>query len=182
MKVLFTGVIAVIVALLAPAIAFTPIPSTPFVGKLPIILRQRSYDIKGILEGLGIRPEDVSEILVYVFFTGLGGEANETSRAFYEIYTESPEEVRYKQFMNAVFNQPDTVINSANLWIPYDNVEESGKLYARRIGASFEPKLADIQLVMKSVEYNSLDEAMRAYVAGSNPESVYRDIFLIGYR
>lgn len=180
MKVFFAGVIAVsILALLPPAIAFTPIPTTPLVGKLPVIEQERSYDIKQLLEDQGIQAEDVSEFLVYVFFTGLGG-GNKASRAFYEIYTESPEGEKYSQFMNAVFDQPDTVINSANLWIPYDNVADPGKLHARKIDMNYKHKLADIQVVMKSAEYNNLDEAMTAYVEGT--DTVFRDIYLIGYR
>ena len=52
---------------------FIPIPTVPFVGKLPLGDTPEPYDIAGILAGLGIRPDSVEDILVYVFFTGLGG-------------------------------------------------------------------------------------------------------------
>ena len=44
----------------------------------------------------GILPDSVSDILVYVFFTGLGGGAGPASRAFYEIYTEDSTGLQYK--------------------------------------------------------------------------------------
>ena len=83
------GVITILLgtALLTSASSdFIPIPSTPFVGKLPLGDTPAQYDIAGILDGLGIRPDSVEDILVYVFFTGLGGGAGPTSQAFYENY------------------------------------------------------------------------------------------------
>ena len=84
----------------------------------------------------GIEPDLVNEILVYVFFTaaGLGDGKGPASRVFYKIYTESYTGVQYKQFLNAIFNQPDTVINSTNLWIPYNSLAAPGYLYAHKIG------------------------------------------------
>ena len=160
---------------------FIPIPSTPFVGKLPLDDKPASYDIAGILNGLGIRPDSVEDILVYVFFTGLGGGAGPESRAFYEIYTESSNGTMNSQFLNAVFDQPDSVINSENLWIPYTNLAPPGSLYAQKISAN--SPLSHIQFAnaeQQSVEYNNLHEAMNAYVQGT--DSVFRDIYLIAYR
>lgn len=177
------GVITILgTALLTSASSdFIPIPSTPFVGKLPLDSTPASYDIAGILDGLGIRPDSVEDILVYVFFTGLGGGAGPASRAFYEIYTESSKGVKNSQFLNAIFNQPDTVINSANLWIPYTDLVSPGNLYAAKISANY--RLSRIQFAIaeqQSVEYKNLHEAMNAYVQGT--ETVFRDIYLIAYR
>ena len=160
---------------------FIPIPSVPFVGKLPVDNTPASYDIAGILQDLGIKVDSVEEILVYVFFTGLGGGAGPASRAFYEIYTEGSMGQKYKQFLNAVFDQPDTVINSANLWIPYTDLASPGKLYAQKISAG--SRLSRIQFAIaqqRSVEYQNLYEAMNAYTQGT--DTVFRDIFLIAYR
>lgn len=130
----------------------------------------------------GILPDSVSDILVYVFFTGLGGGAGPASRAFYEIYTEDSTGLQYKQFLNAVFNQPDTVINSANLMVPYhlDHAATSGYLYAHKISANNQLSHAQLAAIeQQSVTYTSLHEAMNAYVQGE--QRVFRDIFLIGY-
>ena len=160
-----------IAALLTSSTAFTPLYDTPFVGKLPLNNDPEEYDIAEILVQHGVSPYNVKEILVYVFFTGLGGGAGPTNRAFYEIYTESAT-AQYKLFFNAVFNQPDTVINSANLWIPYAGL---GYLYAHKIGQQeFDAE------EQQSVTHNSLHEAINAYVQGK--ENVFRDIYLIGYR
>jgi hypothetical protein len=118
---------------------------------------------------------------VYVFFTGLGGGAGPASRAFYDIYTESSNGLKNSQYLNAVFDQPDTVINSANLWIPYTDLTPPGNLYAQKISAG--SRLSRIQFAIaeqQSVEYKNLHEAMNAYVQGT--ETVFRDIFLIAYR
>ena len=177
------GVITILGAALLTSASpdFIPIPNTPFVGKLPLDDSTSSYDIAGILQDQGISVDSVEEILVYVFFTGLGGGAGPASRAFYEIYTEGSTGSKYKQFLNAVFDQPDTVINSANLWIPYTDLAPPGNLYARKISANHH--LSRIQFAVaqqRSVEYKNLYEAMNAYVQGT--ETVFRDIYLIAYR
>ena len=160
---------------------FVPIPGTPFVGKLPLGDSTSSYDIAGILQGEGISLDSVEEILVFVFFTGLGGGAGPASRAFYEIYTENSTGVKYNQFLNAVFDQPDTVINSANLWIPYSDLAAPGHLYARKISANYQlSRIECAAAEQRSVEYKNLYEAMNAYVQGT--ETVFRDIYLIAYR
>lgn len=165
------AVITIIAALLTSSTAFIPLDDTPFVGKLPLNNDPKEYNIAEILLHHDVSPYDVNEILVYVFFTGLGGGAGPANRAFYEIYTESAS-AQYKLFFNAVFNQPDTVINSANLWIPYAGL---GYLYAHKIGQQ-EYDVEDQQ----SLTHKSLHEAMNAYVQGK--ENVFRDIYLIGYR
>ena len=160
---------------------FIPIPSTPLVGKLPLNNSVASYDVAGILRDLGIQIDSVEEILIYVFFTGLGGDPGPATRAFYTIYTQDRRGVQYKQFMNAVFNQPDTVINSANLWIPYRDVSADGNLYAQKINANYLPsRIMFAAAQERSVEYENLYQAMNAYVQGT--ETVFRDIYLIAYR
>ena len=180
------GVITIVAAVLTlnSVIAddFIPIPDTPFVGKLPLDGAVSSYDITPLLVARGIDPNEVEEILIYVFFTGLGSGQGQATRAFYQIYTQGSNGDQYKQFMNAVFNQPDTVINSANLWFPYCNLAAcaSGNLFAQKISTS--SQLSRILLAVaeiKSVEYKNLDEAMNAYVQGT--DTVFRDIYLIGY-
>ena len=151
------GVITILgaVALLSSASPdFIPIPSTPFVGKLPLDSHPTPYDIAGILGNLGISVVDVKDILIYVFFTGLGHGTGTASRAYYEIYTQDLQGLKYKQFFNAVFNQPDTVIDSANLWIPYTNVGTDGNLYAKMVSANY--RLSRIMFAAakrRSVEY-----------------------------
>ena len=75
------GVITILGAalLISASPDFIPIPNTPFVGKLPLDDSTSSYDIAGILQGQGISIDRLKEILVYVFFTGLGGGAARTS-------------------------------------------------------------------------------------------------------
>ena len=131
------GVIITVAALFTSSTAsFIPIPDTPLIGKLPLTEDPKSYDVAKILVDHGIQPDLVNEILVYVFFTGLGKGEGPARRAFYEIYTESSTGVQYKQFLNAVFNQPDTVINSANLFIPYCSLAAPGYLFAHKISAN----------------------------------------------
>ena len=174
------GVITVVLLTSATA-TFTPIPNTPFVGQLPITEIPQSYDIAAILESEGINPDTVNEILIYVYLTGLGSEPDTTRRAYYELYTETPSGIQYKQFMNAVFDQPDTVIISANLWIPYCNLAAPGFLYAHMISANYY-RLSHLFAAskQKSLEYKNLAEAMHAYLVGT--QTVFREIFLIGYR
>ena len=176
------GVITIVAALLTSSSAFIPLPDTPFVGKLPLTDDPELYDIAEILLDHGIPIDSVSEILVYIFFTGLGGGAGPASRAFYEIYTESTTGLQYKQFLNAVFNQPDTVINSANLWVPYSDIAIPGYLYAHKISADNQVSRIQFAAVEQQsvISYNNLHEAMNAYVQGK--QRVFRDIFLIGYR
>lgn len=177
------GVITIVGAVLltSATAAFTPIPNTPLVGLLPITEVPQSYDIAAILENEGINPDTVTEILIYVYFTGLGSEPDITRRAYYELYTESPSGIQYKQFMNAVFDQPDTVIDSANLWVPYCNLAAPGFLYARMISANYY-RLSHLFATaeQKSVKYKNLAEAMHAYHLGT--KTIFREIFLIGYR
>ena len=159
---------------------FIPIPGTPLVGKLPLTGVVSSYDLKSLLVQSNIQPSEVEAILVYVFFTGLGSGSGTATRAFYEIYTESNGGLQFKQFLNAVFNQPDTVINSANLWIPYNYLASGGNLYAKMISASSRVSYMELaEAKMRSKEFKNLDEAMKAYVEGT--QAVFRDIYLIGY-
>ena len=177
------GVITIVAALLTSSSAFIPLPDTPLIGKLPLTMDPKSYDVAQILTNHSIPIDTVGDILVYVFFTGLGGGEGPASRAFYEIYTESPTGVQYKQFLNAVFNQPDTVINSANLWIPYRDLAPPGNLFAHKISANNRPsriQFAAIEQLQPSVIYRNLHEAMNAYV--QREQNTFRDIFLIGYR
>ena len=157
---------------------------TPWIGTLPE--RENvveTYDIESLLKKEGVTdPSKVSEILVYAFFTGLGEDGSkQTLRAVYEIYTESESgSDRYSQLMNAVFNQPDTVINCANLWIPYT----TGKMNAR-IPKKWmtQPKPGDATAVIPSTKdrkYNNLSEAMEAYTSGE--QTLFKELFLLGYR
>ena len=177
------GVITIATALLSSSTvtAFIPLPDPPFIGKLPLTDDVRSYDIAGILADHGIAPDSVSDILVYVFFTGLGGSTvGPPVRAFYELYTESTAGLQYKQYLNAVFNQRDTVMDSANLWIPYFDLATPGYLYAHKITAEDEQSRIQCAAVEEqSVTYKNLHEAMDAYVQGR--DTVFRDIYLIGY-
>lgn len=174
------GVITTVAALVTTSTAFIPLPDTPFVGKLPLGSLPVNYDIAKILSDHGIRPSTVKDILVYVFFTGIGDGTGRANRAFYEIYTEGSTGLQYKQFLNAVFNQPDTVINSANLWIPYKDVAPPGYLVAKKIGVNYRHSYNQFAAAeQRSVNYKNLHEAMNAYVQGAR--SVFRDIFLIGY-
>ena len=159
---------------------------TPWIGTLP----ERTgvvekYDIEMLLKNSGVSdPSKVSEILVYVFFTGLGAEDKiPTVRAIYELYTEQtgvPGSPRYSQLMNAVFNQPDTVINSANLWIPY---ARNGVLNARIPDKWMtKPKPGEAPYVIPSAKkvFKTLGAAMEAYTSGE--ETLFKDLFLLGYR
>ena len=172
------GVITIVAALVTTATAFIPLPDTPYVGKLPLDSFPEKYDIAGILQDHGVNVNAVKDILIYVFFTGIGNGQGQATRAFYEIYTESSTGLQYKQFLNAVFNQPDTVINSANLWIPYSDLAPPGCLFAQKISAN--PQLQFAAAEQKSVNYKNLHEAMNAYVQGE--QRVFRHIFLTGYR
>lgn len=157
---------------------------TPWIGSLPEktgVVKQ--YDIKTLLEERGVDPGKVSEILVYVFFTGLGTEDNiPTVRAVYELYTVpgKPGSPHFSQFMNAVFNQPDTVVNSANLWIPYTS---TGALYARIPDKWMTaPKPGEAPYVIPAAKkvFKSLGAAMEAYTRGE--ETLFKDLYLLGYR
>ena len=154
--------------------------NTPYIGTLPDDDSEiRHYNIKQILIDAGVPdPSKVSEVLVYGFFTGLAGESPKlnTIRAVYEIYTTPGlSTTHYSQLMNATFNQPDTVINSANLWIPYTI---DGVLYARIPAQWITPGPRDIPRSKKT--YKNLDEAMKAYAKGE--ETIFKDLYLLGYR
>ena len=159
--------------------------ATPWIGTLPRRAGySEKYDIEALLKEKGVTdPSKVSEILVYAFFTGLGKEDNiPTVRAVYELYTESsvPTNARYSQLMNAVFNQPDTVINSANLWIPYTS---NGVLLARipdKWITQAKPGESPYILPEGKKTYKTLGAAMEAYANGE--ETLFKDIFLLGYR
>lgn len=154
---------------------------TPYIGSLPDNDKETMrYNIKQILIDAGVSdPSQVGEILVYGFFTGLAGAKPTlcTIRAVYEIYTkpDPTSEDHYSQLMNATFNQPDTVINSANLWIPYTS---EGILYARIPAQWITPGATDIPRSKKT--YKNLDEAMKAYAKGE--ETTFKDLYLLGYR
>ena len=157
---------------------------TPWIGKLPRTTDVlETYDIETLLRESGVAdPSKVSEILVYAFFTGVGQEDNiPTVRAVYELYTESPtDRARYSQLMNAVFNQPDTVMNSANLWMPYTS---NGTLYARIPDKWITPRKPGqppFVIPQSKKVYKNLGAAMEAYAKGE--DTIFDDIFLLGYR
>ena len=151
--------------------------NTPWLGSLPNKSDEIvTFNVKDILVKLGVQVSQVSEILVYVFFTGLPGSTGQFQRAVYEIYTEGDgENERYSHLMNAVFNQPDTVINSANLWFPFT---PSGELKAR-IPAKWSSTAQELAPKHKH-HYKCLQEAMQAYV--NSDEEAFMDAFLLGYR
>ena len=158
--------------------------NTPYIGTLPENDKEpMHYDIRQILIDAGVSdPSKVSEILVYGFFTGLASANPKlcTIRAVYEIYTKpapsaGAAEAHYSQLMNATFNQLDTVINSANLWIPYTS---EGVLYARIPAHWITPGAKDIPRPRR--KYKNLDEAMKAYAKGE--ETTFKDLYLLGYR
>ena len=82
--------------------------------------------------------------------------------------------------MNAVFNQLDTVINSANLWIPYT---PKGLLYARIPDKWItQPKEGETPYIIPEAKktYKTLGAAIEAYTCGK--ETLFKDMFLLGYR
>ena len=152
--------------------------ATPWLGTLPLDVDVvKTYDLKQYL------PTDkkVSEVLIYCFFSSLPRTTRgAVVRSVYELYTttEGIGAPRYSQLMNATFNQPDTVINSANLWIP----NTDGLLRARLPAAWSSGKVPQADAdQLKAHKFKNLDEAMKAYVQDNN-DTLFCDIFLLGYR
>jgi hypothetical protein len=157
---------------------------TPYIGTLPDHTGEIiEYDINKILKDAGVNdPTEVSEILIYAFFTGLGDKLSKSGntivRAVYEIYTKPAGALavdHYSQLMNATFNQPDTVINSVNMWVPHTS---DGKLYVRIPDEWMTKGPCNIPRSKKT--YKNVDEAMKAFACGE--ETVFKDLFLLGYR
>lgn len=156
---------------------------TPWLGTLPVVLDvPKHYDLKKYIPASDL-PK-VSEVLVYVFFTGVPHPVPEGApivRAVYELYTGGdnvlPPPPRYSQLMNAIFNQRDTVINSANLWFPYTS---DGTLKARIPAAWLSEKIPDDAVASEKHSFKNLDEAMKAYASAKSP--YFLDLFLLGYR
>ena len=129
-------------------------------------------------------PKDkkISEVLIYVFFSSLPNDKRKGPivRSCYELFTTSDKSgaPRYSRFMNTVFNQPDTVIESANIWLPYTD----GKLRVRLPWSSGPiPEVDCSQLCHDQRSFKHLDECMKAF-AGDNDHTIFNDLFLLGYR
>lgn len=153
---------------------------TPYLGNLPSEAGVLStYNVKEKLVELGIANIDrISEVFVYVFFTGFDAKnIKPVQRAVYEIFTQGDgKDARYSQFMNATFNQRDTVINSANMWFPFT---PNGQLFAR-IPAKWSSSEGKLCADCKHA-YKNLGEAMEAYVKNDD-NTLFMDLFLTGYR
>ena len=153
--------------------------STPWLGTLPLDLdKVETYDLTKHLPS----GKKISEVLIYAFFSSLPSKTKGSIiRSVYELYTTTtdlPGAPRYSQLMNATFNQPDTIINSANLWIPYTD----GLLRARlpRQWSTGPLPQADVAQ-LKQHAFKNLDEAMKAFTE-NNDETIFCDLFLLGYR
>ena len=153
--------------------------ATPWLGTLPLEVDVvKTYDLKKYL------PTDkkVSEVLIYCFFSSLPRTTTgPVVRSVYELYTTSTDVLgapRYSQLMNATFNQPDTVINSANLWMPYTDGQLRARLPDKWVSGPI-PKADADQL--RAHKFKNLDEAMKAF-AEDNNQTLFCDIFLLGYR
>ena len=151
---------------------------TPCLGTLPVVLNQtKEYHLEQYIPEAD--RDKVSEVLVYVFFTGLPhATAKPITRAVYELYTEKTSQ-RYSQLMNAVFNQKDTVINSANLWFPYTT---GGTLKARIPAKWVSGVIPDDAYAAEKKTFKNLDEAMTAYATADDKQSYFMHLFLLGYR
>ena len=152
--------------------------ATPWLGTLPLeVDKVESYDLKKYLPA----DKKVSEVLIYCFFSSLPRKTTgPIVRSVYELYTttEVPGAPRYSQLMNTTFNQPDTVMNSANLWMPYTDGQLRARLPDKWVSGPL-PK-ADVDQ-LKARKFKNLDEAMKAY-AEENNQTLFCDIFLLGYR
>lgn len=151
---------------------------TPYLGTLPLdVNKVKTYNLKQFLPP----GQKISEVLIYGFFSSLPRKTKgPIVRSVYELYTTTVVEgaSRYSQFMNATFNQPDTVINSINLWLPYTD----GLLRARlpATWSSGPIPQADVDR-LKQHAFKNLDEAMKAF-AEDNDDTIFCDLFLLGYR
>lgn len=153
---------------------------TPWIGTLPTEKGKiKEYDLSKYLP-VGV---EIKEILIYAFISGLPPKQPPKGgivRAVYEIYTEGTDRRHYSQLMNAVFNQPDTVMNSANLWIPYANTQGVLKARIPETWVSA-PKLPDDVVAAEKHTFKNLSEAL-ASNAADNDQNVFIDLFLLGYR
>ena len=152
--------------------------ATPWLGTLPLEIDVvKTYDLKKYLPP----GKEVSEVLIYCFFSSLPRKTTgPIVRSVYELYTTTDGigTPRYSQLMNTTFNQPDTIINSANLWMPYTDGQLRARLPDKWVSGPL-PK-ADIDQ-LKAHKFKNLDEAMKAY-AEENNQTLFCDIFLLGYR
>ena len=112
---------------------------------------EKEYTITGV-------PTGAKEILVYTFVT-VKGESGDFHRGYYEIATSAGGK-RYTQYMNVATGDGITVLNSANLWLPFG---ADGKLTAKLI-------CADCEKGKKSIK-------------GTTPVTgEWSDVFIVGYR
>lgn len=152
--------------------------STPWLGTLPLVLDEvKTYDLTKYLPS----GKKISEVLIYAFFSSLPRKTEgPIVRSVYELYTTTDllGAPRYSQLMNATFNQLDTIINSANLWIPYTD----GLLRARLPQAWSTGPLPQADAAqLKQHAFKNLDEAMKAFTE-NNDQTIFCDLFLLGYR
>ena len=89
---------------------------------------------------------------------------------------------RYSKLMNVVFDQKDTVINSANLWFPLTN---DGLLNARipavwTTGGSVPSDMQKAVQAAAKCNHKNMSDVMHSYAEGTR--TVFLDLFLTGYR
>ena len=165
----------------------TAVTTPPYLGTLPVEVGVvKSYDIGKALSEQHVDLSQVTEFQIYVFFTGLPNPelkpSAEVKRGVYELYTEPTSQLyRNSKYMNVVFDQKDTVINSANLWFPYIN----GNLYAHipkewTTGARLPDHMHKASRTAADCQHKNIHEVMQAYANGSRV--VFLDLFLTGYR
>ena len=167
----------------------TDLSTAPQLGTLPVAVNVvKSYDINNALSQ-HVQQVDltkVSEFQIYVFFTGLPNpSAQALKRGVYELYTQPTRQgppYRYSKFMNVVFDQKDTVINSANLWFP---LTSDGYLHAClpelwTTGGAVPDDVHEAVQAAADCQPKNVSEVMQEYADGTR--EVFLDLFLTGYR
>lgn len=151
--------------------SYIPIPN-PVSLPLPVV------GGKTITHSLDNVPASAREILVYFFVSVRSSTLPEVTRSYYELSTCEGDR-KYMQYMNTIFTRGDYVMNSENTWFPI---------------ASGTPKQLTVHLLegfpwppagkteREPRIHKNLQDAMRDFHDCKDPEAIFAECFVIGYR
>ena len=148
-------------------------PVTLTLGDLPLKAgEQKVYPVP-------VPANSASQLLVYAFIS-LEDSAQSFHRGFYDINTQTTDGTKYSFYMNVAMNK-DTVINSANFWLPF-GPDFQPYVYITLNGADnteIKPKKK-----VKSCSGKDGATALKDYCSqrASDDEQAVGQAFIIGYK
>lgn len=122
-------------------------------------------------------PDSATEVLIYFFVSVRDNNLPEIKRSYYEITTKDNSGTEYTKFMNVIFTIHDYVMNSENIWLP---ISSDKKLTVHLQKGYAWP--AAHKVVRQPRTHKNLPEAMTDFHDCNDPDAVFAEFFVTGYR